>query len=128
MVVLDSSVIIAVFRKNELLHKKALEIIQSVEKIVLLDFVLAEILTVIKLKEGFQQAVKISHYLKNNEDVFIKTLNQQELLQTIDFFENNDNKLSFIDTALLIFSKSQNIKLLTFDKHLQKSLEKNNFN
>ena len=116
----DSSVIIAAFRQNETCHKQALNILQAAEKIIILDLVLSEILTVIKMREGLEVAKKVADFLTCNEDVMIEKLDDDGYEETLNFFKNNKNKLSFVDTALLIFGKVKKITLTTFDKDLGK--------
>jgi len=120
MYVVDSSIIIASFRKNEILHEKALELLNELTEFILLDYVLSEILTVLKMREGYNTMKQCLDFLSNNKNITISTLSNNEFHKTLQYFQNNPNKLSFVDTSLIIFSKSNNYKLCTFDKYLGK--------
>jgi len=116
----DSSVIIAAFRKDEIYHQQALNILKSSSKIIILDLVLSEILTIIKMKENMEAVKKVIDFLINNKDIIIEKLDKNQQKKVLNFFKTNHNKLSFVDTALLIFGKNKKLNLLTFDKELGK--------
>lgn len=120
MKILDSSVIIAFFRRNESLHESAVDIFMQKEKFLVLDYVLAEVLTVLKLREGFDVAKDCAEFLNNVSDVEIFHTNADVFNAASDFFVRNRNQLSFIDTLLLTFARSEKFELVTFDKELKK--------
>ncbi len=124
MILVDSSIVIAAFREAETHHLEALEILNLAGNILILDYVLLEVATVLKLKEGHKTATCCLDFLTNNENVFIKSLEDHELQETITFFQKNKNKLSFVDTALLVFKKMHHTSLATFDQELIKNLER----
>ena len=120
MLLVDSSVIIATFRKNEVHHKEALNIVEYAQEIVILDYVLSEVLTVLKMRESTDIALKCLDFLTNNNNIHIRQLHHSELTKAIIFFKENKNTLSFVDTALIIYSRSHTYSFATFDKELQK--------
>lgn len=124
MKILDSSVIISIFRKQEKNHKKALRIFMSDEKFLIPDYAIAEILTVLKIKEGLETANKCYDFISNTKDMEIIPIEWNIFEKTAKYFSANKNKLSFVDTALLMLSKENKIELMTFDKDLQKTLQK----
>jgi predicted nucleic acid-binding protein len=121
MIILDSSIIIAAFRRNEIHHQDAINIMKQNEDIMILDYVITEVATVLKMREGETIANKCLDFLVNNQNIEICFLNNDEFSKTVNYFLNHKNKLSFIDTALFVFSKSKKIALATFDKELGKS-------
>lgn len=118
----DSSVIIAAFRKKELDHYKAQAILTSLSEYIILDVVLAEIATVLKIRESYEfSSTCIQYVLKSNETKIMYTT-AKEYQESLDYFLANNNKLSFVDTILLKKSLKTNMDLATFDKNLQKTL------
>ena len=118
MLVIDSSVIIAAFRRQEERHNDALEILNFGQEILLLDYVLAEVLTVLKMKEGYKISNKCLDFLENCEGFLIRRLANAEFKSSVEFFKLNNNKLSFVDVCLVTFTKAQGLPLVTFDKEL----------
>lgn len=120
MLLIDSSIVIAAFREQEEHHKDALSILASAEKILLLDVVLLEIITVLKMREGHTRAIKCMDFLTKNKDIIFERVNDKDFFATLDFFKKYKNNLSFVDTTLLTVVNTRNIPLATFDKDLQK--------
>ena len=118
--ILDSSVIISLFRQDEPLHEIAKDTFQSGNKFWVLDHVIAEVLTVLKIKEPPHVYQQCEQFLTQNEDIIIIYTDPPLFQQVQYFFVSNHNKLSFVDALLLLKSKTENIPLLTFDKELQK--------
>lgn len=120
MKILDSSVIVAFFRDNEENHKKAVDLIQGSEDFVILDYVLAEVATVLKLRESLELAEIAIGYLKSTDGIKVHETEPELFWSTINFFSKNKNRLSFTDTLLLLLSREHRIPLVTFDKELAK--------
>lgn len=120
MKILDSSVIIAFFRIREENHKKAVSIFFKEDSFVVPDYVFSEVLTVLKQKEGLETVRKCTDFLMNTKNVEMQTIDLEVFSEAMKFFVSQKNKLSFVDTLLLIFSKFKNYPLLTFDKELGK--------
>lgn len=125
MLLIDSSIIISFFRKNEILHKDAVEIIKNSKKLLIIDYVLSEILTVLKMREWFDIANLCLDFLENNNDIEILNISQENFLDAKEIFKKYNNNLSFVDILLFVVKKDKNLKLATFDKDLVKFLEKN---
>lgn len=122
MILIDSSIIIAAFREQEEHHNDALAILASAEKVLLLDIVLLEIITVLKMRENHGRAVKCMDFLTKNKDITFERVNDKDFFSALHFFREHKNNLSFVDTALLTVVNTRNITLATFDKDLQKEL------
>lgn len=120
MKILDSSVIVACFRTREDLHDKAVEIFLSDDGFILFDYVLSEVLTILKQKEGLDTVKKCSDFLMNAENIEMQFIDSEIFSKAMKFFTIQKNNLSFVDTLLLIFSKFENYSLVTFDKELAK--------
>ncbi len=126
MNLLDSSVIISLFRKEETNHRKACEIFANLQGFIISDYVLSEVATVLRLREGLRIATKAVTLLKWNTDVEIIRLTDGELEMTTHLFLREKTQLSFVDASLLILAKKRKLRLVSFDIDLQKisSLDK----
>lgn len=122
MMILDSSVIVAMFRKDDVHHKEALKIWKTWKNFLLFDHILSESLTVLKLRENLDIASNCAEFLMKNEKITIEQISLKDIEDTVMFFIIDKNKLSFIDTLLLIQSQKRKIPLATFDKDLIKVL------
>jgi len=119
MTLLDSNILVAYFRLDEALHKKARDLVSSLEKIVIADFVLSEIYTVLMLRESYEIAIRALEWIINNPKIEVERLTNQETKKVISFIEKNNTKLSFVDISLLIMSKNRNYRLISFDQELR---------
>lgn len=120
MKLLDSSVIVAFFREDEFDHVRAARLFRSDEDYVLTDYVLAEVATVLKLREGFEMAKKALEFLVSIDGIKIYETQPELFWSAMNFFQKNKNRLSFTDTLLLILSRENRIPLVTFDRELAK--------
>ena len=123
MILLDSSVIIAAFRKEEDHHRDALDIFRHNTSFLLLDHVLFEVGTVLKMREGQLISQRCLDFLLNTEGIdFVRATDEEIQKSLLEFQEEENKKLSFVDTLLLVLHRTRNISLATFDKDLQKKL------
>jgi predicted nucleic acid-binding protein len=74
------------------------------------------------MREGYKAAFDCADLLMKNSDFTFTHLNKEEFNESLLFFTKNKNRLSFVDTTLLILSKSLGVPVATFDKDLQKAL------
>lgn len=125
MHLLDSSVIIAFFRKRELDHKKARDILSSLDGFAVSDYVISEVATVLRIKEGVQIAGNAIGLLKWNTNVEVARLSEEEFEETIHSFLNEKKTISFTDASLIILAKKRGLKLVTFDEDLRKIASRN---
>lgn len=124
MILIDANVIVAFFRKSELDHERAREVIESLEEFAISDYVLGEVLTVLQLREGKPMAQTALDYLTQTKSILLARLSQEELEMSVDFFNKQNDGLSFVDGSLLILSRERDYSLLTFDKALIESAKK----
>ena len=121
MHLLDANVIIAIFREWVNDHKEAANFASSLTEFAISDYVLGEILTVMKIKDGLQEAKAALDYLINNKKVHLARLTQDELARTIAFFHDSKTDISFVDASLIVMAKGRDMKLATLDKNLVKA-------
>jgi predicted nucleic acid-binding protein len=119
--IIDSNIFISLFRKHELLHDKAKKLFFDLNEIIITDEILGEVYTVILMKENYKVAREILYFLLNESKIKILSLSEKEKTDIRCFLLKNNTKLSFVDVSLLIFSKSRNLELKTFDKDLVKA-------
>ena len=86
------------------------------------DFVIAEVVSVLKVKKQSERASVFLDFVENNADVSILLTGFyfKDFVQAQHSYQNT--KLSFNDIALVVLAKQYEI--LTFDKELQKVLRK----
>ncbi len=113
---IDSSVFVAYFRKEDRFHEQALKWIESQKNLAITDYVLLEASTVLQIKEGHLEATKALHSMVFNKEIEILKLTVDELAQTIALFSEQKEKISFVDASLLVLAKDRGLTLATFDK------------
>ena len=122
MQILDSCVLIAYFRIEEEHHEESKKLINKATEIILNDYVLGEIYTVLMLRESLEIAKKALHWMVSNPKIRIERLTNTEVKEVVDFVQENKVKLSFVDISLLVMHKSGRGKLFSFDKELMKNI------
>ncbi len=115
---IDSNILIAFFRNTDSCHKKAIDLVKSLNDFSISEYSLAEVSTILLLKESKEVARNAMQYMINNKNITIIRLDNEELMAICNHFPHNNIKLSFIDFVLLTLAKSRNLKLLSFDKDL----------
>lgn len=123
-IILDSSVWIAQLLIDDSQHNKAVTLFENItNKIYVPEYVLVEVTTLLKQK-GYLGLAKnfLLEVIDPNDPILIPS--DQYFTETQSAFLNveKNNKLSFIDTSLLVLSKDYTV--VTFDKQLQKEIQK----
>ncbi len=122
MIIFDSNIWIAYLNKSDSTHRKAVKLFQeiNVKDILITEYLLLEITTVLKQIQGYKFAHKFIQQITDTNISFLESKNFYA--ETILLFQSlEENKLSFVDVSLIHLSKKYKIK--TFDKELQKILE-----
>ncbi len=120
-VIIDSSVFIAYFNESDSQHKKALSVFKNlnVEDVLISEYVLLEVLTVIQNKVSRKYALKLKDsILVNFSDSILRS--GDFFSDTLDLFGVNTGKLSFVDVSLLVLSKKYEV--ITFDRNLKRAM------
>jgi len=122
-ILLDSCVWIGLCDANDSLHQKAFSLVEGLDsdRLFLCDHVFAEVMTRLRRKTGKEGCFAFLRFLKN----FGMTINVSDrdiLLKCTSIFLNKDEDLSFTDCLLLAEAKENKMKVLTFDKILEKAL------
>lgn len=123
-VILDSNVWISYFNQTDTNHKKAVLILaqQTENQIILTEYILLEISTILKRQLGYLKAQKIITALLQTENIDL-ILSDQFFEKTLKvFLGQKDQHLSFVDVSLSVLSADFLVE--TFDKKLKQSIKK----
>ena len=123
MYLLDSCVVIAYFRKEEMDHKEAMTIIDQIDRFVITDYILVEVVNILMMKEGIKVAQMVLKYLTSNKSIEIFRLDDDELDTVITDYQKLNKKISFADLSLKIIAQKRKLELVTFDKQLKKIIK-----
>lgn len=124
MILLDSCVLIAAFRRWEVHENISIEILESWEMLWITDFVLSETLTVIQMRESHQAMQKCYSYITIHPKISIIKTNSQLFDQVIDAMIATPSNLSFVDRLLILYHRNHQYKIATYDKETLKELKK----
>lgn len=118
-IIIDSSVWISAFNKEDSNHKKALAFASSYEEEQWMpDIVFYEVLTVLKNKIKDTSLVdEFVQYATTNGNILIRLFYEynSEVLKT--FIHETSARLSYVDSLLVYLSRD--FKILTFDDNLK---------
>jgi predicted nucleic acid-binding protein len=123
MIVLDSSVLISFFSPEEELHLQARKILKANDLILIPDQVVSETVTVLKSRKNFSAATKCIDFITNTEGIEIFHIDPITFSKSLNHFKINKNKLSLVDTILLVLNKNKKYKISTFDLDLKKLIK-----
>ena len=124
MIILDSSVWIAYWNKNDNQHEKAEKVFSKIDnKVVLTEYLVLEICSVLSLRVNKKIADKFLDFALSNSDIELFLSDENHFTGTIkNFNKNKTGKLSFVDCSLLYLSKFYEV--ITFDRGLKREIEK----
>lgn len=120
MVILDSSVVIAIFKDSDIHHEKAREIFYREDDLVIPTCALIEILSILKMKNGLGAVKNCTDFLYKAENIDIYEMSHELVDEAVQHYIKHKNNLSFTDTLLLTLARNTEIPLVTFDKELAK--------
>ena len=119
MYLVDSSTLISLFRPEEPAHLETQELIRAIPDFFISDYVLSEVLTVLRIKESEVTVKKAAEKLELNVAVRRLCLGHAEFDNTIDFFLSQKG-ISFVDASLVVMAHERGLALITQDKQLLK--------
>lgn len=119
-IILDSNVWLAYFIEDDSQHDKAVVVFSNITETILMpEYVLLEVSTLLRSKKHNVKAVDFCRKMITNRETFLHSM--PLVGETADTFCKRNDKLSFVDTALLVLSKEYTV--ITFDKALQKAIK-----
>lgn len=119
-ILVDSSFLIALFRKDDLNHYFAIENRDVLNNsCYVTNLVISEVLTVLAMKTKDMELVKLAFNFINDNFTLIKEFHMQNFNYNVfsSFSQYNSDKynLSFVDASLVYLSDVHGFKLLTLD-------------
>jgi predicted nucleic acid-binding protein len=122
-VIVDSNVVIAYFHTEDAHHERAVSEMNQLEstRIILTEYVLLEVATLLKQKIGTPQGQKIIATLLHTENIQVLPSTEFFIATMSSFVASKDKHLSFVDTSLLLLSKRTPV--ITFDKKLAAAIK-----
>lgn len=122
MMIIDSSVWIALYDRADSQHTKAVDTTSAFVNVGLPEYVVLETSSILLLKAGKDVAEKFLSYVLDSSEVTILHSSPDFFHATVQLFRADPNKkLSFVDISLLLLSESQEV--ITFDRALTKAIE-----
>ena len=121
MIIFDSNIWIAYLNKSDSTHQQALKLFQetNIKDILITEYLLLEIVTVLKQIQGYKFAHKFIQQVTDENISFIESKNFYA--KTLLLFQSlGEDKLSFVDVSLLYLSEKHKVK--TFDKRLKRMI------
>ncbi len=122
MYLVDSCTIISAFRPKESSFQESRDLLFGLPQFFITDYVLAEVVTILKFKVGLAAAQKALELLLYNKAVDLLKLTTEELADTVDLFSLH-KKLSFVDASLIVMAKSRGLALISQDNALSKAFK-----
>lgn len=124
-VFLDTNVLVALYNRKDLLHKKSLNLFRNFSakkaRLVISNFVLLEIFTILSQRAGKKKAIEFGKIVRNKKPFLIKRIIPQLEEKTWQVFVKvKDKNLSFVDCSLIALVLQENYPLATFDKKIIK--------
>lgn len=123
-IILDSSVWIAYLHQEDSQYDKAIKTVDSLTDPVIVPVeVLSEVGTILKSKGREDLAKRFVSEVVSGQSIPLLVPDEDTVRRVAStFLSRSGDKLSFADTALLVLS--QEYRIITFDKHLQKAIER----
>jgi len=125
MIYLDTSFLISWLIKDDLHHKKALDIVGEIQEDVFVTLdVLKEFLTVVTYKSSSEAALALFDIIYSGKFVQIVQETSEGFEETIETHRSlRYHKFSYVDCSLIAVARTMQCKVLTFDKELGKAVE-----
>jgi predicted nucleic acid-binding protein len=124
MILLDSSIWVALFNTVDSQHTKALEVFDAIhEEVIIPEYVFIEVCSVLLLRANRKITNSFIDMVKENSSCRILYSDKYFFSCVLSLFESRkDTSLSFIDTSLLLLA--QRYTVITFDKKLHNAIKK----
>jgi predicted nucleic acid-binding protein len=121
-VIFDSNVWIAYFHTTDTYHREAAALVEkyTAQTIVLTEYVLLEIATLLKQKIGSAKTNVILTTLLQTDGIKLLTSEQFFTPTLTTFVSSKEKHLSFVDVSLLVLSND--FTVITFDKKLTNAI------
>lgn len=119
-VIFDSNIWIALFNENDAHHQTALELYAKSVDICIPEYIVLEVTSVLQLRVSKLKADSFAKMIPDTEEIEILYAPDDFFLSVLTAFQQQNQKLSFVDCALLILAKNYTIH--TYDKALAQAI------
>lgn len=121
----DSSVLIAYFNKDDSLHQEAKRLIRQLKEnreiIDILDTAYEEVLAVLRKRHSKLIAIDAAKKMLASSAVRLICINKETLLKSSRMFIKHQGRYSYVDCSLAVWSEKHNIKtIVAIDRHFSK--------
>jgi predicted nucleic acid-binding protein len=129
-VIIDSNVWIGFRNNTDSLHTSAIEVMKKIEKektkIIITNFIIQEVFTILSLKSGQQYAIQCYDFLNDHEMIDDIDMNKDWMLAITHFIKNNQfsSQLSMTDISILYVAKTFGLDIISFDTALMRAWKK----
>lgn len=117
--------LIALFHETDIHHDEAKDIFKTAERkrILISDYLLNELLTVLLRKTDLKSTTSILDFLLNDETLIVRHTTREEFFVIIGIFKEQKGGLSFVDCPVVWMSKKLGLKIATFDKNPKRAIQ-----
>lgn len=119
-IIFDSNVWIALFNENDAHHEKARKLFSENSVIYVPEYVILEITTVLQLRASKIKANLFAKMIATTAELEILYASDDFFLVVLSVFQQQTQKLSFVDCALLVLAKNHIVH--TFDESLTQAI------
>lgn len=121
---IDSSVFIAFYIKDDSCHQEAVELLSEIDSgtMLLHTYVIQEVVTVLTYKANLKLANQFISDVENANNVSILPA---DVVRDIHSFQSLGKRVSFTDSTLLATATQYRLPLVTFDKQLRALMKRN---
>ncbi len=120
MRVADTSALYALFSKNDVHHKKAVDAFKKPEPILIPLEIWSETLSLIQCRQDYKTARTAGEYLLKLPHVDLEIPTRPMVMDTWKQYNTAHGKLSYPDAAVVTYCLTKNFKPVSYDKKIRK--------
>lgn len=123
--IVDSSFLVALFDPDDIFHDKAARLLEINlnATLVIPNRVIEETITVLAHKKNVAFALQVLEKLRDNKQVAIKQVSEDEWNEVISLMAERNRPLGFVDYLVILLSNRIKEKPLCFDEKLLKEVK-----
>lgn len=125
MRIADTSLLYALFSKDDVHHEEAQEKFKIPDSILIPSEVWSETISLIHYRQGYDMAVKAGKALLDLPHVELLGSRMDIVRSSWDIYQKAEGDLSMLDCVVLAFCGDKNADPLTFDGHIDKYFDEN---
>ncbi|KYK33583.1 MAG: hypothetical protein AYK19_13370 [Theionarchaea archaeon DG-70-1] len=125
MRIADTSLLYALFSRDDVHHKEAIDEVKKPETILIPSEIWSETISLIHYRQGFDVAVKAGKTLLNLPHLELLGSRIDIVHSSWDTYQKTKGNLSFPDCVVLVWCSNKNATPLTFDNNIRRYFEEN---